>query len=571
LITIFNKISSLTDGGLKGSVGIFILVLFSLILEIFGLSLVAPIIGIILEPQRILNSISGNEFVSRININHTNVSYIIIITFAIALVLKTIISVILQYKIVKYSLSQQVLLRLKLFKKYQSLDYQEYTKENSSKYIYNLSTLIPHFTTHVLINGMKVLGELLISIAIVIFLIFVNYKLFLFLLILLLSFVFFYDFLLRNKIKLYGRLTNEYSDNIIRNINESFAGFKSIRVFNLKDYFIRKLHQDSILHGKYFSTGIILSNLPRYFLELILFLFLIVSILILSSNGMQSVNMLSSIGVFAVSSIRLIPAFNLISSFTVNFRFSRDCILRLSDILEKVSSSQQNPNTISIKNFEFLNLSNVSFNYEDSNGNILDSLNLNLNNGDKIGIIGKSGSGKSTLIDIILGLLAPSSGVYKVNNMNFTQCNLDYFAYIPQEIFLVDDNILANIALGIDHDKIDMCKVKSCAKMASLDIFIDELEQGYYTQVGQDGVKLSGGQKQRIIIARALYHNKKVIILDEATSALDSETEDDVITELINSDINLTFIFVTHRTSVLRGCNRIYKLVNGKLSQQKVS
>ena len=182
--------------------------------------------------------------------------------------------------------------------------------------------------------------------------------------------------------------------------------------------------------------------------------------------------------------------------------------------------------------------------------------------------MGKSGAGKSTLVDVMLGLLAPTSGTITLDgtsiydNLNSWQ---QIVGYVPQDVFLLDDSILKNIAFGIHEDNLDFERLNEVIKEVQLDDFICELSEGLNTELGERGLRLSGGQKQRIGIARALYHKSSVLVFDEATSALDTETETEIMSEISNLKGNQTIIIIAHRPSTLKHCNRIVELSKGSI------
>ena len=186
--------------------------------------------------------------------------------------------------------------------------------------------------------------------------------------------------------------------------------------------------------------------------------------------------------------------------------------------------------------------------------------------GDKIGIIGETGSGKSTLIDIIMGLIQPSSGTITIDDIElyseagFIKCWRKNISHVPQNIYLLDLSFIENIAFGIKKDDINFERVIKCAKQANIHTIIRNSSNGYFTKVGERGVKLSGGQIQRIALARALYKKSDILFLDEATSALDNKTEDLIINEIKSLSDVLTIIIIAHRMTSLKGCNKIFKL-----------
>ena len=213
-------------------------------------------------------------------------------------------------------------------------------------------------------------------------------------------------------------------------------------------------------------------------------------------------------------------------------------------------------------------MTDIEFSYNNNNSKILDKLNLRINKGSFIGIVGESGSGKSTLINLLCGLLSPSSGEILSDNLSIYQ-NLrawqSMIGYVSQKTFLLDESIAANIAFGVKNDEIDYEKVQSCIKAVKLEPLMKKLKLGMDTSVGQDGSKLSGGQKQRIGIARALYSDPSIIIFDEATNSLDDKTEISLLTDITSFKGSKTLLFISHNLNSLEICDEIYELRNKTL------
>ena len=215
---------------------------------------------------------------------------------------------------------------------------------------------------------------------------------------------------------------------------------------------------------------------------------------------------------------------------------------------------------------------NISYKYPSANKVILKNINFEVNKNDFVGIVGKSGAGKSTLVDLITGLLEVDSGDIIIDDLNLKN-NLhlikNSIGYVSQDIFLTDDSIKQNIAFGVDSEKIDNLKIEKAISASQLTKFINSLKLGINTVVGERGIKISGGERQRIGIARALYNNPEILVFDEATSALDLETEEDILDTLVKIKGKQTIIFITHRTSSLKYCNRVYELENCDLKIKK--
>ena len=198
-------------------------------------------------------------------------------------------------------------------------------------------------------------------------------------------------------------------------------------------------------------------------------------------------------------------------------------------------------------------------------------MNLEIQRGESIGIVGSTGSGKSTLTDLIMGLLEPTHGIMSVDGLDIHDLQHPerlsswraVISHVPQNIYMSDSSVAENIAFGVPLEEIDYNRVKYSAKQAQISSFIEDMPNGYETFVGEQGVRLSGGQRQRIGIARALYKQSKILIFDEATSALDTSTEKSVISALNDLNDNLTIVMVAHRLSTLLNCDRVIRLEQG--------
>jgi ABC-type multidrug transport system fused ATPase/permease subunit len=218
--------------------------------------------------------------------------------------------------------------------------------------------------------------------------------------------------------------------------------------------------------------------------------------------------------------------------------------------------------------FKTVDVADLNFKYEQSENLVLSNIKLKIVSGEAVGFVGQSGSGKSTLIDLMLGLLEPQSGSVLINGLSIEDVEQSWqkaIGYIPQTIFLMDDSLRRNIAIGIADKEIDELAITEALKSAQLEDFVASLPEGIDTVVGERGVRLSGGQRQRIGIARALYHRPSVLVLDEATSSLDTETEHGVMQAVQALQGDKTVIIVAHRLSTVEYCDRLYRLDAGRI------
>ena len=352
---------------------------------------------------------------------------------------------------------------------------------------------------------------------------------------------------------------------------EGLNGIKELKVLGVEKVF---LNNYSIYHKKfsklnYFNSS--MANYPKLWLEITTISCVSIYLIYIINDTYELANILPFLSIFTISSFRLMPSFAKISSAIQNLTY-RGGIIKL--IYEELNLPRLEFNSESYSSLPFtseITLRNIDFNYKSSEVKVLKSINLTIKKNSSVGFIGQSGSGKSTLIDLIIGLIKPVNGGIFVDNININSNEvtlnswLKNIGYVPQFIYLIDDSLLNNIALGVAEDDINLDNLRMALNVSCLDELVKTLPNGLSTLVGERGVRLSGGQRQRIGIARALYRNPPILILDEATSALDSKTELNVMNN-INSLGNKTLLLIAHRISTLNKCDQLISLDLGSLS-----
>jgi ABC-type multidrug transport system fused ATPase/permease subunit len=285
-------------------------------------------------------------------------------------------------------------------------------------------------------------------------------------------------------------------------------------------------------------------------------------------------NTLPILSLYIFAGYRLLPAFQQIYASFTSLTFINSSLNKLFDDSKKFKIIKYSKKTKVLDFKKSISLKKIHFNYPNSKKKILKNVSLTIPSKSTVGFIGKTGSGKTTIIDIILGLLEPQKGSILVDGKLIKKNNLKSWqkiiGYVPQNIFLSDQSVSANIAFGLDHNEIDQDKVEKAAKIAQIhDFVLNELPAKYNTEIGERGIRLSGGQRQRIGIARALYLDPKLLILDEGTNALDIKTEKQVMNSLNNLGKDVTVIIITHRLKTLKNCKVVFKLDKGHLISQK--
>tara|TARA_B110000027_G_C16095597_1_gene290642 strand:+ start:39 stop:959 length:921 start_codon:yes stop_codon:yes gene_type:complete len=277
---------------------------------------------------------------------------------------------------------------------------------------------------------------------------------------------------------------------------------------------------------------------------------------------------------YLIATYRLLPSIvRITGSFqTIELRrkvattLANDLLMYDKEINE-VKSLEKNSPKFSLN--KEINLEKISFSYTSTTKLILNNINIKINKGEMIGIVGSSGSGKTTLIDIFLGLLKPLSGRISIDGVEINEKNMkslqDIIGYVPQSPAFIDDTIKRNISFGIEDEHIDNKLIEASVDGANLKEFLANQKDGVNTVIGEKAVRISGGQKQRIAIARALYKNPDIVIFDEATSALDEKNETEIINNISLVKRTKTVIVVAHKLSILKNCDKIFKIENGKI------
>jgi ATP-binding cassette subfamily B protein len=355
----------------------------------------------------------------------------------------------------------------------------------------------------------------------------------------------------------------------MKTIQESLGAIRDIILDGSHDMYIQEYVESDRNLKRIEQKTQMICQYPGYIVEActISLFVLLACVIALRPDGITQA--IPTLGGIVFGAKRLVPPLQLIYGNWTMLASQRDATFKALDILERCSEpvARQLPKE-PIPFDRSIDFVDTAFRYRPETELVLCGVNLSIPRGTRLGIKGPTGSGKSTLIDILMGLLTPTSGVIEVDGVTIDESNIRRWqtriAHVPQAIYLADITIAENIAIGIPQSEIDMARVRDCARKARIDDYIDSLNEGYKTYVGERGVRLSGGQRQRIGIARALYKQADVIVLDEATSALDNDTEAAVMDAIDSLDRGLTLIIVAHRLSTLEKCDRIIEIRNGR-------
>ena len=299
-------------------------------------------------------------------------------------------------------------------------------------------------------------------------------------------------------------------------------------------------------------------------------------------KGKEIETLIPTLGAFAMAAMKLMPSANRIVAALNQVAFLKPSLDKLIDDIElfegddikykELRQQDVNKNKVRLTFNDKIELKDISYSYNNSDKLVLDDADIIIPIGKSIGIVGASGAGKTTAVDVLLGVLLPIKGEILADGVNVMEHYsewLSHIGYIPQSIFLMDDDIKSNVAFGVKKEEQDEERVWEALREAQLEDFVRGLKDGIHTQIGERGMRLSGGQKQRIGIARALYSNPELLIFDEATSALDNETEAAVMSSINNLHGKKTMVIIAHRLQTIKECDLVYRVENGKIKRER--
>jgi ATP-binding cassette, subfamily B, bacterial PglK len=553
------KLKNFLSHDQKKNFNYFIILSFlAMIFEILSISLIIPLINIFVQ---------GDAKIPYINLNYSTeiTIFIFLLIFLLIFSIKNLFLVYFEKKKHYFIYELRTKVSEKIYSSYIFRDFSFHLKHNSSILIRNINDI-----SHVLAitrSWIILLSEVLVVLGITIFLISYDPYITILAIIILSGLGFIFHTKIQIKAKKWGE-DRQYHDGFrLIKLNEGFGAIKDIKLFSKEKYFIDQFsshNKNSALSEFYHSF---VQSLPRLIFEWLLVFCVIILVFSIIYQGKDLDYALSIMSLFLVASLRFMPSITRIMNSLQLIRYSAPALETVTENLkaadEKENYAKTNNSSQKIFFKDKLEINNVSFSFPEKKDPILLNFSCEIKVGSKIGIIGESGSGKTTLINLVTGLLTPEKGEILVDKKDITLNRNNWqnlIGYVPQNIFLLDDTLLRNIALGCEDKDIDIQKVKEIIKITKLSKLVNKSQNNIYAKMGELGEKISGGERQRLGIARALYKNPELLILDESTSALDLSTEKEIINDIHNIMQGKTIIIVSHRKNTLEKCDSIFNL-----------
>lgn len=556
-------------------VGLAILMIIGSVLELLAVAVFNPFIEVLMQTSSIEDDSFLKLFFAHIHLNGIE-QYLVVLSALIAVIylVKNIYLSFLQNVILSFSYTTRMNLATRLLTTYMNEPYTFHLSKNIAEMQRCLQSDTSQFMT-LISSGLQLTVEMVTCLALAAYLFHTSHSITVVIGVLLLMCIGLFFIISKKVSSRLGRQNEHYNAKLFQWINQSLGGIKELKILQREEYFIDsyKTNYKKLIWGA--RVNELIAALPKYIVETVAMVGLVFAIIIKLLFGHGALEtFIPQIAVFAVAAFRLLPSVGRVNAYINSIMYNKASLDMIYDDLKEIDSEPvqeiewqgEKENWIFTKG---VTVEHVSYHYPDSDVEVLHDISLEIPKGKTVALIGPSGAGKTTLADIILGLLPPVSGVVRMDQHNVYE-NLrswrEKLGYIPQSIYLSDDTIRNNIAFGIYEAKIDDNAIWKALEKAQLKEFVQGLENGLDTYVGDRGVRLSGGQRQRIGIARALYHDPEILVLDEATSALDSSTEQAVMESIESLQGLKTMIIIAHRLTTIKNADLVYEVSGGNVT-----
>ena len=574
-VSLLGKIGYIFDKKQKGQLVLLaVLILIGGVFETLGVSMMVPVVSTIIVPKTLHDFIDKHEFVSNlINIlgldSDMKIACVLLITMIVLFVVKNVYLLFLIYKQNTFVARARNDMISRVMREFLNRPYEDYLGADIPTVFRITDSDIPRVFSLVLAL-LSLLTELVVSTFLGVVLMLVNWQMTLLMIVVLLVMTFISVKGLKPRLNDIGRRNQETQSRIARWRLQAIYGLKDVKVLNRQDFYIRNYYESGKVGANIARDYAVLNSVPRLMIETVFMASVMLFILVYILRGGDVGLLIPQLTAFGLAAMRIMPSANRINTYITEVAYNQ---YSLDYLYENLTESMKSDKAMRAERAAIagpalhledkIELKDITFAYPDSDKNIFTKANMVIPKGKSVGIMGPSGAGKSTVVDILLGLLHVQSGEILCDGASiFSNYDswLSQIGYIPQSIYLVDETIRENIALGMDEDAIDEDRIWEVMEEAQLADFVRSLPDGLDTTIGDRGVRLSGGQRQRIGIARALYHNPEILVFDEATSALDNETEAAVMEAINGFHGKKTMVIIAHRLNTIADCDIIYEV-----------
>lgn len=565
--------------------GLFLLQLIETVLDFFGVALILPFVNLMVNAEKMQASWWYRLVVKIIGTSEMG-SVLLFLTILMATVylLKNAFIMFLLWLRINFIGKSKIRMGARMITCYMHKPYTFHLQRNTSEIIRNINSDV-NGAFSVISALFALVSDALIVISLTVYLFAVDLQMTVGLLIALAVCSAIYFLMVRMKIRAIGQENRKVTAKMYKAIQQAMGGIKEVKIMGREKFFAdvyRSSGAESVELSKRYN---IISAIPGRLIETLCMFAILTIVAIKIIKGEDLSEIVPNLSAFAIAAIRLMPRTNSVNGHINSITFNKPSLEALYEDLtesdreeaerqKEIEEKKKQNRTVNIGEERNIFARDITYTYPNKTEPVLRNVNVTVNAGESIGIVGATGAGKTTLVDIILGLLKPQEGTVCYGALDIHEDYAEWqkhIGYIPQFIYLVDDTIRNNVALGVGTDKIDEDAVWRALENAQLADFVRSLEDGLDTVIGERGVRISGGQRQRIGIARALYYDPEILFFDEATSSLDNETEKAVMKSINELGAQKTMIIVAHRLTTLSGCDRIYRVEDGGVSETTIA
>ncbi len=542
------------------------------ILEVIGVASIIPFLGLLADPDAVDKNNYLAWLYSSLGFSHRESFFFAVgIGVLVLLTLSNLFSGLTTWALLRYSWMRNHTLSMRLLAVYLRRPYEFFLTRNTADLSKNILSEVQQAVGGVIVQGVQLLARVIVIALIIGALFFIDAG------VAISVSVFFCGLygglflLIRRYVARLGYVRADAQGERFKMASEILGGIKELKLLGLEESLLEQYAEPSVRFARAMASSSVLSQTPRFALETVGFGGIMVIVLYLLWQGRSLHDVLPVLGLYAFAAYRMLPGLQVVFAGLTMIRFNLNIVDSLVEELGDAPEREPAPRPSQPLRFETsVSLERITYTYPNVDQSAVRGVDLEIRRGEWIALVGPTGSGKSTLVDLILGLLRPTTGALRVDGKPLDEASIPAWhlnvGYVPQQIFLADDTVAKNIAFGVPPELADRAALETAARIAQIDQFVTtEMPRGYDTVVGERGIRMSGGQRQRLGIARALYRKPGLIVLDEATSALDGATEAAFFAEMRAALRDTTVISIAHRLSTTKGFDRVVLLERGEV------
>lgn len=479
---------------------------------------------------------------------------------------------------VRVAFNKEVRLSRDLLAGYLQEPYLFFLRHNSAQLIRNVTHEVSHYVTGIILPGLALLSEAIVLVFVFVMLASVEPVLAFATAVILGTTAVVFVQSVKPVLARSGRERSDSAEARIRWVNQALGGIKEVKLLGCETFFVKAFEERARSYSRAGFVSNTLNALPRLLTETVAVAAVMVVVVVGVESGRELASMLPTLALFVLSAMRIMPSVNRMTPAVNQIRFWLPALQAVHEGLVSArraralrAEEQENGAKHARLLRSELRAENLSFRYPGAAHLAVQHVSLVIPRGSSAALMGPSGAGKSTLVDLMLGLVDPEAGRVLVDDRPIASVRRAWqrhIGYVPQMIYLLDDSIRNNVALGVSPDAIDDERVWHALRRARLAEVVEGLPQKLAAPVGERGVRFSGGERQRFGIARALYRDPEVLVFDEATSALDVRTEAEIAETISSLAGDKTLIIVAHRLTTVSRCDHIFFLEKGCLVDQ---